>query len=83
MAEKTVILTIGGTTVVNCAANTERTLSKKVKADYDVAPHGFNGFCDAVQLFCIKDILGLGIGNVDQNYPLFGIPTLRFRENIR
>ena len=47
MAEKTVILTIGGTTFVNCAANTERTLSKKVKADYDVAPHGFNGFCDA------------------------------------
>jgi len=22
--------------------------------------------------------MGLGIGNVDRNYPLFGIPTLRF-----
>jgi hypothetical protein len=29
-------------------------------------------------LFCSNHILGLGIGNVDRNYPLFGIPTLRF-----
>lgn len=47
-------------------------------ADYDVAPHGFNDFYDAPQLFCSLDTLGLGIGNIDQNYPLFGIPTLRF-----
>ena len=47
-------------------------------ADYDVAPHGFNDFYDAPQLFCSNHILGLGIGNVDRNYPLFGIPTLRF-----
>ena len=47
-------------------------------ADYDVAPHGFHDFYDAVQMFCSVDTLGLGIGNVDQNYPLFGIPTLRF-----
>lgn len=47
-------------------------------ADYDVAPHGFYDFYDAVQIFCSNDTLGLGIGNVDQNYPLFGIPTLRF-----
>jgi hypothetical protein len=46
--------------------------------DYDVAPHGFNDFYDSVQMFCSNDTLGLGIGNVDQNYPLFGIPTLRF-----
>ena len=46
--------------------------------DYDVAPHGFSDFYDSLQMFCSQDILGLGIGNVDQNYPLFGIPTLRF-----
>jgi hypothetical protein len=46
--------------------------------DYDVAPHGFHDFYDAVQMFCSNATLGLGIGNVDQNYPLFGIPTLRF-----
>jgi hypothetical protein len=47
-------------------------------ADFDVAPYGFNDFFDAPQLFCSNGILGLGIGNVDRNYPLFGIPTLRF-----
>ena len=47
-------------------------------ADYDVAPYGFNDFFDALQMFCSVDKLGLGIGNVDRNYPLFGIPTLRF-----
>jgi len=47
-------------------------------ADFDVAPHGFNDFYDALQVFCSNDTLGLGIGNVDRNYPLFGIPTLRF-----
>lgn len=47
-------------------------------SDYDVAPHGFNDFYDSVQMFCSNNTLGLGIGNVDQNYPLFGIPTLRF-----
>ncbi len=47
-------------------------------ADYDVAPHGFNDFYDSMQMFCSQGILGLGIGNVDQNYPLYGIPTLRF-----
>jgi len=47
-------------------------------ADYDVAPYGYNDFFDAAQMFCSNHILGLGIGNVDQNYPLFGIPSLRF-----
>jgi len=49
-------------------------------ADYDVAPYGFNDFFDAVQMFCSIDTLGLGIGNVDRNYPQFGIPTIRFAD---
>ena len=57
---------------------TERKLPFMALADYDVAPYGFNDFYDAPQLFCSNHILGLGIGNIDRNYPLFGIPTLRF-----
>ena len=45
-------------------------------ADYDVAPYGNDDFFDAPQLFCSNNKLGLGIGNVDRNYPLFGIPAL-------
>jgi hypothetical protein len=45
-------------------------------ADYDIAPYGFNDFFDAAQMFCSTDVLGLGIGNVDGNYPFFGIPTI-------
>jgi hypothetical protein len=56
----------------------ERKIPFMALADYDVAPHGFNDFFDAPQLFCSNKRLGLGIGNVDRNYPLFGIPTLRF-----
>ncbi len=56
----------------------ERKMPFMALADYDVAPYGFNDFFDAPQLFCSNNILGLGIGNVDRNYPLFGIPTLRF-----
>lgn len=47
-------------------------------SDYDVAPYGFNDFFDVPQLFSSKGILGLGIGNVDHNYPGFGIPTISF-----
>jgi hypothetical protein len=47
-------------------------------ADYEVAPRGVNDFFDAPQVFCCDNRLGLGIGNVERNYPLFGIPTLRF-----
>jgi hypothetical protein len=47
-------------------------------ADYDVAPYGYGDFFDAVQMFCSNGILGLGIGNVDQVYPMFGIPMIRF-----
>ncbi len=49
-----------------------------VLADFDVAPHGFNDFYDAPQLFCSNETLGLGIGNIDNNYPFFGIPTIHF-----
>ncbi len=56
----------------------ERKFPFMAFADYDVAPYGFNDFFDVVQMFCSLGILGLGIGNVDRNYPFFGIPTLRF-----
>jgi len=55
----------------------DRKMPFMALADYDVAPYGYNDFFDAAQLFRSNHILGLGIGNVDQNYPLFGIPTLR------
>ncbi len=47
-------------------------------ADLDVASHGFNDFYDAPQMFCSNDTLGLGIGNIDNRYPNFGIPRIRF-----
>ncbi len=56
----------------------ERKTPFMALADYDVAPYGFNDFFDVPQLFSSNRILGLGIGNVDQDYPGFGIPTLRF-----
>ncbi len=55
----------------------DRKIPFMALADYDVAPYGYNDFYDAPQLFCSNDKLGLGIGNVDRNYPLFGIPILR------
>lgn len=58
----------------------ERKIPLMALADYDVAPYGFNDFFDAAQMFCSNEILGLGIGNVDQNYPLFGIPTIRLEK---
>ena len=39
---------------------------------------GFNDFYDIPQLFCSTGVLGMGMGHVDRNYPLFGIPTIRF-----
>jgi hypothetical protein len=56
---------------------TERKIPFMALADYDVAPYGHMDFFDAPQLFCSNHVLGLGIGNVDRNYPLFGIPTLQ------
>ncbi len=47
-------------------------------ADYEVAPRCIDDFFDAPQIFCCDNRLGLGIGNVERNYPLFGVPTLRF-----
>ena len=55
----------------------ERKIAFMALADYDVAPYGFNDFFDALQMFCSNGVLGLGIGNVDRNYPLFGVPTIR------
>jgi hypothetical protein len=55
----------------------QRKIPFMALADYDVAPYGYNDFFDAPQLFCSNNKLGLGIGNVDRNYPLFGIPTLQ------
>ena len=55
----------------------ERKLPFMALADYDVAPYGYNDFFDAPKLFCSNHKLGLGIGNVNRNYPLFGIPTLQ------
>ena len=56
----------------------ERKIPFMAFADYDIAPYGYEDFFDAPQMFCSNGILGLGIGHVDRNYPLFGIPTLRF-----
>jgi hypothetical protein len=53
-----------------------RRLPFMALADYEVAPHGFNDFYDVPQLFSSNGILGLGIGNVDYDYPGFGIPQL-------
>lgn len=61
----------------------DRQLPFMALADYDVAPYGYNDFFDAAQIFCSNHVLGLGIGNVDQNYPLFGIPTLNFTNQLR
>jgi hypothetical protein len=54
----------------------ERKTPFMALADYDIAPYGFNDFFDVPQLFSSNMILGLGIGNVDRNYPGFGIPTM-------
>jgi hypothetical protein len=52
-------------------------------ADYDVAPYGFNDFFDAAQMFCGNNVLGLGIGNLNNRYPLFGIPTILLDPQIK
>ena len=54
----------------------ERKMPFMILADYDVAPHGYNDFFDTLQIFSSNSILGLGIGNVEQNYPGFGIPSV-------
>ncbi len=46
-------------------------------ADYDIAPYGYHDFFDSMQVFVSHGILGLGIGNVDTNYPFFGIPSIK------
>ncbi|MFI5294319.1 MAG: hypothetical protein ACHQ0Y_04770 [Thermodesulfovibrionales bacterium] len=54
----------------------ERKLPFMILADYDFAPYGHDDFFDTLQIFSSNRILGLGIGNVDQNYPGFSIPTI-------
>jgi hypothetical protein len=56
----------------------ERKTAFMILADYDVAPYGYNDFFDTLQIFSSNRILGLGIGNLEQNYPGFGIPAVRF-----
>ena len=56
----------------------ERKMTFMILADYDVAPYGYNDFFDTLQIFSSNRILGLGVGNVEQNYPGFGIPAVRF-----
>jgi hypothetical protein len=56
----------------------ERKMPFMVLADYDVAPYGYNDFFDTLQIFSSNRILGLGIGNMEQIYPGFGIPAVRF-----
>ena len=55
----------------------EKKMPFMALADYDVAPYGYEDFYDAPQIFHSIGVLGLGIGHVDRNYPLFGIPTIR------
>jgi len=54
----------------------ERKIPFMALADYDIAPYGFSDFFDVPQLFSSNRILGLGIGNIDRNYPGFGIPVM-------
>ena len=56
----------------------EKNMPFMALADYDVAPYGDEDFFDAPQVFHSIGVLSLGIGHVDRNYPLFGIPTIRF-----
>ena len=56
----------------------ERKMPFMILADYDVAPYGYNDFFDTLQIFSSNRILGLGIGNVEQNYPGFEISAVRF-----
>jgi hypothetical protein len=51
-------------------------------ADYDVTLQGSNDFFNVPQIFCTNKRLGLGIGNVDRNYPPFGIPTLQICSRV-
>jgi hypothetical protein len=57
----------------------ERKVPFMAFADYDVAPYGFKDFFDALQMFVSDETVGLGIGNLDFNYPMFAIPTIRFQ----
>jgi hypothetical protein len=55
----------------------EQKIPFMMLADYDVTFQGLNDFSKVPQIFCSNKRIGLGIGNVDYNYPPFGIPTLQ------
>jgi len=55
----------------------QRKIPFMTLADYDVTLRGFNELFNVPQIFCSNKRLGLGIGNLDHNYPPFGIPTLQ------
>ena len=50
---------------------------RDIVSERKTSTRGVNDFFDAPQVFCSDNRLGLGIGNVERNYPLFGIPALR------
>jgi hypothetical protein len=60
----------------------QRKIPFMTLADYDVTLGGFNGFFNVPQIFCCNNRLGLGIGNMDHNYPPFGIPTLQICNGV-
>jgi len=55
----------------------ERKIPFMALADYDVTRQGFKDFLNVHQIFCSNKRIGLGIANMDHNYPPFGIPTLQ------
>lgn len=60
----------------------ERKFPFMTLADYDVTLQGFNDFFKVPQVFCSNKKIGIGIGNVDHNYPPFGIPTLQICSGV-
>jgi hypothetical protein len=60
----------------------ERKIPFMTLADYDVTLQGVTYFFKVPQIFCSNKKIGLGIGNVDHNYPPFGIPTLQICSGV-
>jgi hypothetical protein len=60
----------------------ERKIPFFTLADYNVTLQGSNDFFSVLQIFCSNKRIGLGIGNVDHNYPPFGIPTLQICSRV-
>ena len=60
----------------------ERKIPFMSLADYDAIIQGYSDFFTVPQIFCSNKRLGLGIGNLDHNYPPFGIPTLQILTGV-